>query len=532
MKREDLNLHNLISADEEDGIVKFLGHRIILFDAVIMGILRKELINTIGVAATRHLLTRLGYAHGWLTAHNLDSEYPELLQDPGCATRLHALEGVVNVKELKIDGDPKNCRFTVFFENSYEAEQHILQVGMADQPVCWSLIGYVSGYISRMHGREAYCVEHKCVGKGDAYCFIECRPKDEWGKAFDDQLLFFQKETIDGALKDVTTRLRKAERRLSQLQRLLESDILPPGILARSKPMLQVLDLARRAAKVDTSVVVTGESGTGKELVARFIHDESMRSGKPFIAVNCSAIPETLLESEFFGHVKGAFTGADRDRVGLIEAANGGTIFLDEISEMPLGMQAKLLRALQEKKIRRVGETASRPIDFRVICATNRNLEEEVAIGRFRQDLYYRLCVIEIAVPPLRDRTDDILPLASFYLKKVKERIGRPVEGFSTTAVDHLLLHNWPGNVRELQNVIERTVALCPGNVIQVEDLPYSLRKAGPKPDSDRDIHPLAEIEKKYVLTALQMAKGNKRLAAEKLGISLPSLYRRLKEYG
>lgn len=530
MKSEDLKLHNLLCPDEEDGIVRFLGHRILLLDVVVMGILRSELINTIGISATRNIFTRLGYAHGWLTAHNLDSEYPELLQDPFCATRLDALKGTAHVKELKIAGnDYRNCRFTVTFENSYEAEQHILNVGMADEPVCWTQAGHISGYVSRMLGREAYAIEHKCVAKGDAFCSMECRPKEEWGGAFDDQLLFFQKETIDGALKDVTAKLRKAEKRLLQLQRLLESDILPPGILARSKAMLQVLDLAGRAAKVDTSVVVTGESGTGKELIARFIHDESMRSGKPFIAVNCSAIPETLLESEFFGHAKGAFTGADRDRIGLIEAANGGTIFLDEISEMPLGMQAKLLRALQEKKIRRVGETASRPIDFRVICATNRDLEQEVTTGRFRQDLYYRLCVIEIGVPPLRDRTDDILPLASFYLRKVKERIGRPVEGFSAAAVDHLLLHNWPGNVRELQNVIERTVALCPGSVIQVEDLPFSLRKGIPKPDSH--IHPLGEIERKYVQAALQLAKGDKRLTAEKLGISLPSLYRKLKTY-
>ena len=250
--------------------------------------------------------------------------------------------------------------------------------------------------------------------------------------------------------------------------------------------MQHVMGLAKRAAKVDSTVLITGESGVGKELIARFIHEESSRAGRSFVPVNCSAVAETLLESEFFGHIKGAFTGADRDRVGLFEAANGGTIFLDELGGMPLGTQAKLLRTLQERRIRRVGESRTRPVDVKVIAATNCDLGKEIEAGRFRQDLYYRLCVIELEVAPLRDRIEDILPLARFFLDKTAEKVGRSMDGFSPVAMEHLLLHNWPGNVRELQNVIERAVALCSTSQIQLEDLPKPLQKGIPKPKERR----------------------------------------------
>jgi transcriptional regulator with PAS, ATPase and Fis domain len=266
-------------------------------------------------------------------------------------------------------------------------------------------------------------------------------------------------------------------------------------------------------------------------MVARFLHEESVRASRPFVAVNCSAVAETLLESEFFGHIKGAFTGADRDRMGLFEAANGGTIFLDEIGEMPLDMQTKLLRTLQEKEVRRVGENKLRPVNVRIIAATNRNLDEQVEAGHFRRDLYYRLYVIELRVPPLRDRTEDILPLARFFLHKISEKMGRSMEGFSSDTAEYLLVYNWPGNIRELQNMVERAVALCSGRIVQLEDLPPSSRKV-PKPKGHEDIHSLKEIERDYVLGALKVTKGDKRLAAEKLNIGLTSLYRKLKEYG
>ncbi len=531
MKVEDLDLRSLLSFNPKGGVIQFMGHRVLLRDAVAMGLLRRELINSLGISAARNILTRLGYAHGWLAADYLGSNYPDMLKDRRFGPAFHMLQGEVNVRDFKVNIDDYPGHVTCIWDDSYEAEQHILQFGVTDEPVCWTLTGYASGYSSRVEGRETYYIEHKCVGKGDSFCFIEGRPKEHWGGAVDDQLLFFLEGTIEGVLKDVTTKLRHSERRLWQLKKFLESDIYPPGIITSSQAMRQVLDVAKRVARVDSSVVITGESGVGKELVARYIHNESSRAGRSFVAVNCSAVAETLLDSEFFGHIKGAFTGADRDRVGLFETAHGGTIFLDEIGEMPLDMQAKLLRVLQEKQIRRVGESKSRPVDFRVIAATNRNLGDEIEAGRFRQDLYYRLCVIELEVPPLRDRTDDILPLARFFLDKTTERIGRSINGFSPVVVEHLLLYGWPGNARELQNVIERAVALCTGSLIQVEDLPHGLRKGIPKPNSHEGILSLAEIERKYILAALELTKGDKRLAAAKLNIGLTSLYRKLKEY-
>jgi two-component system response regulator HydG len=532
MKVEDLDLRNLVAFNPKGGLIQFMGHRVLLVDAVAMGLLRRELINSLGVSGARNILTRLGYAHGWLAADYLGSEHPDLLNDFRFGPALHLLQGLVTAsRDFKTNVSGRPHHVTCIWEGSFEAEQHILQFGVGDEPVCWTLTGWVSGYSSRVAGRETYCIEHKCVGKGDAFCSIENRPKEDWGGAIDDQLSFFQEENIGGVLKDITTKLRKAERRLWQLQKLFDSEIYPPGIIASSPIMRHLLNLARRAARVDSSVVVTGESGVGKELIAQYIHDESARAGRPFIAVNCGAVAETLLESEFFGHIKGAFTGADRDRVGLFEAANGGTIFLDEIGEMPLNMQVKLLRALQEKKIRRVGESKSRFVDFRVIASTNRNLNEEVEAGRFRRDLYYRLCVIGLEVPPLRERAEDILPFARFFLNRITERTGSSIKGFSPGAVEHLLLYNWPGNARELKNVIERAVALCSESTINVEDLPPALRKGVPKPKGHDDIHPLEEIERKYILAALDLTKGDKRLAAEKLNIGLRSLYRKLKEY-
>jgi DNA-binding NtrC family response regulator len=533
MNVEDLDLRKVLSFSPKGGVIKLMGRRVLLLDTVAVGVLRRELITGLGVLAARNILTRIGYAHGWLAAQSLASEYPDLLQKPFVGPILHTLQGAIgNARDLNIEGDYRNGRFTCIWEDSYEAEQHLLQIGIADEPVCWAQTAYVSGYISRMTGREVYCIEHKCIGKGDAYCSIESRPKEEWGGAIDDHLLFFQKETIEEVLNDVTVKLSHAERRLSQLKRLFDDDIHPSGMVASSKGMRQVLDIAGRAAKVDSSVIITGESGVGKEMVARYIHDESFRAGRPFVAVNCNAVAETLLESEFFGHVKGAFSGAHNDRIGLFEAANGGTIFLDEIGDISLAMQAKLLRVLQEKEVRRIGENKSRSVDVKVVAATNRDLEEDVETGRFRQDLYYRLNVIELEVPPLRERKEDILPLARFFLEKAATRTGRSISGFSPEAVDLLLAYRWPGNVRELQNVVERSVVFCAGNTVDVAELPGALRKGSSRARGQNDIRTLEDMERIHILSALEKTNGDKRMAAEKLNIGLTSLYRRLKEYG
>jgi transcriptional regulator with PAS, ATPase and Fis domain len=297
--------------------------------------------------------------------------------------------------------------------------------------------------------------------------------------------------------------------------------------------MQKVIDLARRVAKVDSTVLITGESGAGKERIARLVHEESTRAAGPFIAINCGAITETLLESELFGHVRGAFTGASQDRPGLFEAATGGTLLLDEVGEISAAMQVKLLRVLQEREVRRVGENKSRNVDVRVLAATNRDLAHGVAGGDFRQDLYYRLKVVELQVPPLRQRRDDILPLARVLFADAAMRMKRKITGLAPRAADQLLRHEWPGNVRELENAMERAVALARGSRVELEDLPEEVRQAPQKSLIQVGaVRPLDEVQKEYILAALELNGGNQTRTAEQLQIGAATLYRKLKSYG
>jgi len=295
--------------------------------------------------------------------------------------------------------------------------------------------------------------------------------------------------------------------------------------------MQQVVDLARRAARVDATVLVTGPSGSGKERIARLIHTESARKAGPFVAINCAALTESLLESELFGHVKGAFTGASGDRVGLFEAANGGTLLLDEIGEIPASIQAKLLRVLQEHEIRRVGESRSRKVDVRIVAATNRTLADDIEHNTFRHDLYYRLRVIELRVPALRDRRCDIVPLARVFLEQAAARLGRRVDGMTPRTADQLSRYDWPGNVRELENAIERAVALSLGARIDVDDLPEEVRHARSALPPAGESRRLADVERALILGTLSENNGNRAKAAEALGIGTATLYRKLKQY-
>jgi two-component system, NtrC family, response regulator HydG len=308
------------------------------------------------------------------------------------------------------------------------------------------------------------------------------------------------------------------------------------GLIAGSEAMRRVVALARRVARVDSTVLVTGESGVGKERVASLVHRASSRATAPFVAVNCGAMTETLLESELFGHARGAFTGAASDRAGLFESAVPGTLFLDEVGETSPGMQAKLLRALQEREIRRVGESVARPVDVRVLAATNRDLAAEVAAGRFRRDLFYRLRVVELAIPPLRDRPDDILPIAREVLARLSTRDRRSPLALAPRAAELLERHAWPGNVRELENALERAAALCDGDRLEPEDLPDELRTRPGARASESGMHAaprtLAEIERAAILAALARHGGNQSKTAAELGIGTATLYRKLKRWG
>jgi two-component system response regulator HydG len=535
----ELDLRELLTFEPEGGLIHFAGHRALLMDAVAMGLLRKELITTLGMTAARGLLTRMGYAHGWRTAEAMKTAFPgpdgrAWLEAGG---RLHTLQGQVIAERMeRKPGDPPGPIREALWRESYEAEQHLLHLGRADQPVCWSLTGFASGYMSYGKDKPIYCMETRCVGKGDAVCQIVGKSAEEWGAECMEALRFYETRCMDDALVQVTEALKQAEQKLRQKRRTLArvtgDTEDTSGMVARAEEMKRVLGLARRAAKVDSTVLITGESGVGKERIARLIHDESSRAPKAFVAVNCAAVTESLLESELFGHAKGAFTGATHDRPGLFEAASGGTLFLDEVGEVPLAMQAKLLRALQEKEVRRVGENQSRKVDVRVVAATNRHLLDEVNAGRFRHDLYYRLRVIELRVPPLRERREDILPLARLLLAEASERLGRRVGSFSPQAADQLLRYSWPGNVRELGNAIERAVALCEGSRVEQDDLPEEVRLAPPSFLPGSAPRTLEEMEREYILAVLARNEGNRSRTAEQLDIGLATLYRKLKQYG
>lgn len=297
-------------------------------------------------------------------------------------------------------------------------------------------------------------------------------------------------------------------------------------VVARSPAMQAVLKRAARFARTDAPVVVTGETGTGKEVVARILHENSDRAPKPFVAVNVAALPAELLESELFGHVKGAFTGASRARPGLFEEADGGSLFLDEIAEMPLSLQAKLLRALQDGEIRHVGDTRSFTVDVRVICATHRDLMARVRDGSFREDLYYRLKVLALTVPPLRERREDVLPLARSFLLQESSS----AHDFSPEARELLLAYSWPGNVRELHNVVRHGAALATGPVVSREELPAELGSL-PGPAGRFEPKTLAEVEREHVLRTLDACGGSQTLAARVLGIGRNTLWRKLRDY-
>ena len=337
--------------------------------------------------------------------------------------------------------------------------------------------------------------------------------------------------TVERAMAD--RRLREGVKPLRQGAR--ERDSL--GMVGESAPMKEVYDLVVRVAETEATVLVTGESGTGKELVAKAIHAYSHRKNGPFVAVNCAAVPEPLLESELFGHTKGAFTDARQARQGLFLTARGGTLFLDEIGEMALGIQAKLLRVLQERVIRPVGGDQETPFDTRILAATNRDLESTLAERRFREDLFYRINVVRIHVPSLREKRGDIVVLAQHFVEQFAALHRGSVKGLSPEAAECLAAYPWPGNVRELQNCIERAVALARDETLGLDDLPEKVREHRPlrvivESEIPEELLPMSEVERRYVLRVLESVGGNKTLAAQKLGFDRRTLYRKLERYG
>jgi DNA-binding NtrC family response regulator len=501
-------------------------------DAVAMGLLRSQLITAFGMTGARSIFTRFGYAHGYRLAEAMKDAIPweDEREWRVAGGRLHRLHGMVVFEPVKNSTHDPAPFAEAVWHDSYEADQHLLHQGQAQECVCWTLAGFASGYLSKVQGRTVYCIEETCRGKGDPMCRMVGRFREEWPPEQQSFFTFYESECLNEALTQLQNQLKKIDRRLAQRRRELESEKDDSGLVIRSESMKTLLEQARRVATVDTSLLLQGESGAGKERIARFIHDASGRQAGPFVAINCAAVPESLIESELFGHMRGSFTGATSDRAGLFEAAKGGTLLLDEVAELPLPMQSKLLRVLQEREVRRVGENKTRPIDVRVIAATHRDLAAEVKAGRFREDLFFRLRVIELAVPALRERPEDILPLARQALARAAAREKLPLKELSPEASRRVLAHPWPGNVRELLNAMERALVLSPGKRIEASDLPPDVKQpVGSRASGEN--RTLAEIEREAILSTLTAERGSRARTAERLGIGQATLFRKLKQY-
>jgi len=471
-------LAETVAFSPEDGSIWMCGQRVMLMHSSALGALRRELAETIGLDKTRGLFTRLGWMAGARDAQLVRERWPDgdhaALFSAG--PRLHSLEGLVKNEVIRFEFDNALGHFYAEFlwHNSIEDDSHIATHGIGSESACWMQIGYASGYASSLLGRLIVYREVECRSTGQSQCRIIGKPAEQWPDVQSDLSYFNAEDFLSRSAYEGTKAASEAP-----TNDIEDSDKHMVGV---SSAFTAACHMLRRVASTQATVLFTGESGVGKELFAHMLYTIGPRSGKPFVALNCATLPETLVESELFGVDRGAFTGADRSRSGRFERAEGGTLFLDEIATLSLSSQGKLLRVLQEREIERVGGSKAISVDVRVVAATNLDLLEEVKAGRFREDLYYRLNVYPIHLPPLRERRDDIPLLMNYFLRKFCKRHGRSVTGFTSRLVNALLAHPFPGNIRELQNLIERGVISAQDN--ELMDI-HHLSQGGRNPISD-----------------------------------------------
>lgn len=544
-----------------DGRIWLNDQRMVLMHTRALGGLRRELIDTLGLDRARGLLTRAGYESGARDAQLVRERWPDadMVAAFMAGTRLHALEGVVRVVPVAFEIDPDRGHYFGEFqmEHSMEDDEHISAYGLGTEPACWMQTGYASGYVTGMMGRLVIFREVECRTTGSSQCRAVGKTAEAWGDVSED-LRMLHTHDFPGP----TRQPRQPQAVLGSGALASEAGDQMVGVSSAFKAACHLL---HRVAPTKAAVLFTGESGVGKEMFANMLHRISPRCNEPFVAVNCAAVPETLIESELFGVERGAFTGANVSRAGRFERADKGTLFLDEIGTLSLTSQGKLLRALQQGEIERVGGTSTLKLDVRVIAATNVDLRAAVKAGQFREDLLYRLDVFPIHLPPLRERREDIPLLMSHFLQHYARVHGRRVAGYTPRAVKMLLGYAFPGNIRELQNMVERGVISAEdGGVI---DLPHLLRREqiGPAmllsvnqlgslkeggledpvappaatpvaaaPLLDRLANPatggvcLPDIERDLIRQAVERAQGNLSAAARLLGITRAKLAYRL----
>ena len=533
----------------ETGQIWLHEHRMLLVHAEAQATLRKELIDTLGMDRAKGLLTRMGYASGVRDAElaRTRAEDSTDLEAFMTGPQLHTLEGIVRVTPIKIELNRHAGTFyaEILWEHSWEGQWHRHHYGIHSEPVCWTQIGYACGYTSAFMGRTILYKEVECTGMGHNNCRIVGKPAEEWDDAAE-QMRFFNSESIADQLIDLQTQVVQLRSSIG------DRDQSPEQVAGVSPGFRAAHELLQRAAESHITVLLTGETGVGKEVFARSLHEMGARSGKPFIAVNCAAIPAELVESELFGVEKGAYTGALVSRPGRFERADGGTLFLDEIGDLPLSAQAKLLRVLQEGEIERLGDQKTRKVNVRLVAATNVGLQQMVKEGRFRSDLYYRLNAYQIVIPPLRERKQDIPVLAKHFLAKYCAIHGKKLRGFTDKAKRALLGHPWPGNIRELQNTVERGVILAPSGTrievghlflssSEVQSQEFGLDSAGGldinRWETGKELREavfngtltLDEVEAMLLEAAVDNARGNLSSAARMLGLTRAQIAYRLK---
>lgn len=548
------DLLNQIHFESHEGKIWLDEQRMLLIHSAVMGLLRKELIQTMGIERAKGFLMRFGYHTGWRDAELAKKVRPDMTHEEAfmVGPQLHAIKGMVKVVPKALDFDVESGHFFAEFDwyNSHEVEAHLANYGNSDMPVCWTLIGYASGFSTYYMNRQILFKETQCAGTGEEHCHIIGRPAEEWDDCEETEKYLLPDPMIEQLLElqSEVTVLKNQFRSDAQEDLLLNS-------VGHSGAFKNICHLISKAAKSKVTVLLQGETGVGKEVVARSLHTGSDRADKPFVAVNCACIPPDLIEAELFGVEKGAYTGATQSREGKFERANRGTIFLDEVIELSPRAQATLLRVLQESELERVGDTKTRRIDVRVVAAANEDLELAVKENRFRADLFYRLNVYPVHIPPLRDRTEDIPLLAEHFLKKYCALYNKKTGGISDKAMLSLMQYKWPGNIRELENMIERGVILTdnnqtigltsffpslsepshPLNIINGKGLlTEEAETPGQEPASVDQLlsqdFSLEKLERDLIDKAMEQTNGNVSKAARKLGLTRPSLAYRLKK--
>jgi DNA-binding NtrC family response regulator len=502
----------------------------VLLTASVYGALRRELIDRLGPAVARELLSRIGYAEGGRDAEAARRLRPDVSYFDAFAVgpQVHALAGFGWSQVVHLHAEPESGAFAGEFlvHDSLEASVHVDAYGTSPEPVCWMQSGYASGFASAFAGRPILMREVECRGMGHEACRLIGKPLDDWLTQAPDTR-YYQPESSVNRFTDLETG---------------ETD----GVVGISAGFGAAMHLLRKAADSRATLLFVGETGVGKEVFARLAHRMSRRRDGAFIAVNCAALPETLIETELFGVAKGAYTGASSSRAGRFERAEGGTLFLDEVTSLSLAAQGKLLRALQEREIERVGDSKTRRVDVRVMAACNEDLRQAVDAGRFREDLYFRLTTFPVPIPPLRERRDDIPLLMAYLLRRFCAVHGKSVPGFTARAVEALFAYDFPGNIRELENLIERAVLLAgDGEAI---DLPQLALRGGPPRQPAFALDTLREqaaallaapasgprfdaIEHAVLEQAVTNADGNLAAAARQLGLTRRQVQLRLQKH-